>query len=69
VTGLAQEHGFLCGGERVVTMGEQKAEIHERGVGGSRGVAACPNFDPQTDVVEALWKRIRPRVEIRASGR
>jgi NAD-dependent dihydropyrimidine dehydrogenase PreA subunit len=58
------------GGERVISLGPVKAEIHERCIGCGRCVEACPEgaislaFDPHTDVLAALLERIESRVEI-----
>ena len=60
------------GGERVITLGPEKAEMHERCLGCGRCVEACPEgaisleFDPHTDVLAALLERIESRVEISA---
>jgi UDP-glucose 4-epimerase len=58
------------GGERVIRMGEQRAEIGARCLGCGKCLAACPEeaisieIDPQTDLVQSLLDRISECVQI-----
>lgn len=58
------------GGDRVITLGPSRAEIHERCIGCGRCVPACPQgaislwFDPQVNLVEALLEKVTGRVRI-----
>jgi UDP-glucose 4-epimerase len=58
------------GGERVIRMGEQRAEIGARCLGCGKCLAACPEaaisfeVDPQADLIQSLLNRITERVQI-----
>jgi len=58
------------GGERVIRMGEQRAEIGVRCLGCGKCLAACPegaisiDVDPQVDIIQQLLDRISERVQI-----
>jgi UDP-glucose 4-epimerase len=58
------------GGERVIRMGEQRAEIGARCLGCGKCLAACPDaaisieVDPQIDLIQSLFDRISERVQI-----
>ena len=58
------------GGERVITIKGQRAQLHERCIGCGKCVAACPEgaislvFDIEVDFMRALRERIGERVKI-----
>ncbi|MBN1147160.1 MAG: 4Fe-4S binding protein [Anaerolineales bacterium] len=69
-TGCGECVDACYGGERVIRMGREKAEIHDRCLGCGRCISACPRgaisieIEPGSDVLQALVERISERVRI-----